>query len=335
MLEAFFSRYDDGLIVSWLEELSMGEASDTIRQPVLAPDETAAEFVAAIEAATGAIHSGTWRAPMGGPEIADALDMLLLSPRPDRGLEVLVRTGTMEALLPEIQAIVGFGEGIRHKDVWTHTKKVVANTPARTTVRWAALFHDIGKVPTRKFTADGQVTFIGHPEVGARMFNRIARRLELPKSKSEPVRFLIAAHLRASAYEKNWTDSAVRRFAKDMDGALDDLLDLSKADSTSKYAEKVRRGTEQINLLAERIEQVKALDAKPKALPKGLGTAIIDRFNIAPGPGLGRVMSHLVNEVEEGRLELQREFDYYLSFLSQTPHLLRDVPRSKPSADSP
>jgi poly(A) polymerase len=241
----------------------------------------------------------------------------------------------MESVLPEIQAMVGFGEGIRHKDVWTHTKKVVLNTEPKRTVRWAALFHDIGKVPTRRFASDGQVTFIGHPEVGARMFEKIAARFQLPKSTSEPIRFLIASHLRASSYDKKWTNSAVRRFAKDMDSALENLLDLSKADITSKYVEKVRRGTEQINLLAKRIERVKALDAKPKPLPKGMGTAIMDHFKIAPGPGLGKLIRYLADEVETGNLELQREFDYYLSFLQKNSHLFQDIPNMKTPSNKP
>ncbi len=313
----------------------MSESLKTHQHRFLAPDGAAEEFTAAIEAATSHKHEIIWSDPMDGPEIAEALDKLLLSPRPDRGLDVLVRSGLITSVLPEIQAIVGFGEGIRHKDVWSHTKKVVTNTQATTTVRWAALFHDIGKVPTRKFTPDGQVTFIGHPEVGARMFGKIAARFHLQKSMSEPIRFLIASHLRASAYDKKWTDSAVRRFAKDMDGALENLLDLSKADITSKYVEKVRRGTEQINLLAKRIESIKELDAKPKPLPKGLGTAIIDHFDIAPGPGLGRLIRYLTGEVETGNLELQREFNYYLAFLQKNSHLLPDIPNATSSVIKP
>jgi poly(A) polymerase len=313
----------------------MSESLKTHHHHFLAPDDAAEEFTAAIEAATGQAHDIMWSDPMAGSEIADALDKLLLSPRPDRGLDVLVRSEVMESVLPEIQALVGFGEGIRHKDVWTHTKKVVTNTELKRTVRWAALFHDIGKVPTRKFTPDGQVTFIGHPEVGARMFDRIADRLQLPESTSKPIRFLIACHLRASSYDKKWTDSAVRRFARDMDTALENLLDLSKADITSKYVEKVRRGTEQINLLAKRIEQVKEADAKPKLFPTGLGTAIMDQFEIAPGPGLGKLIRYLANEVETGHLEIQREFNYYLSFLEENTHLLQDIPTTNTPQKKP
>jgi poly(A) polymerase len=157
------------------------------------------------------------------------------------------------------------------------------------------------------------VTFIGHPEIGARMFEKIARRLPFPFPMTDRLRFLIAAHLRAAAYDDQWTDSAVRRFARDADDALDDLLDLARADITSKYEDKVRRGLRQINLLADRIEKLKTEDERPPALPAGLGHAIMQQLNIAPGPGLGRLMSHLKAKV--GEIPACSEFAVYLNYI--------------------
>ena len=285
----------------------------------------AEEFAAALEAASGGKCDAKWRDPMRGPVLKQALDQLLLAGRPDRGLEVIARSGMMKKLLPEVAAIVGFGEGIRHKDVWSHTKQVIANTPARLDLRWAALLHDIGKVHTRRFEPDGKVTFIGHPEVGARVFaDRVSRRIPFDKRSKERIRFLIASHLRASSYIESWTDSAVRRFTREVGAAMDDLIDLSKADITSKYPEKVRQGMRQIDMLVERVERLKEIDAKPAPLPKGLGTALIERFGIEPGPGLGRIMRRLMQEVEDGGLEPQKEFEYYLEFVERNRLLLDD-----------
>jgi poly(A) polymerase len=189
-------------------------------------------------------------------------------------------------------------------------------------VRWAALLHDIGKVPTRRFESNGQVTFIGHPAVGARMFNNIARRLSFPKSEKERVKFLIAEHLRASGFDETWTDSAVRRFARDMGDAIGDLFDLSRADITSKYAEKVRRGTELIDRLEARVAEVKSLDAKPAPLPKGLGTALIARFHIVPGPKLGDLMTRLASDVEMGLIGVQESYEHYIEYIEQHPELI-------------
>jgi poly(A) polymerase len=300
----------------------MRQARDQHSPSTPAPPGAAEEFAAALEAATGGPTPAAFEDPMDGARVKEAFDLVLMAERPDRGLEVLVRSRVMEAVLPEVAAMVGFGEGVRHKDVWTHTRKVVRQAPARLDVRWAALLHDIGKVPTRRFEPDGQVHFIGHAEAGARMFDRIARRMPFEDASRERVRFLVAAHLRASAYEDDWTDSAVRRFTRETGEALADLLDLSRADITSRHAEKVRRGMLQIDLLARRVEDVAAADAKLAPLPTGLGTALMQGLGLAAGPGLGRLMRALANEVEAERLEARREHAYYVEAAGASAKLL-------------
>src|SRR5439155_1149214 len=138
--------------------------------------------------------------------------------------------------MPGLEGTVDFSQeaGRRHKDVWEHTKQVVRQSVPRLEVRWAALLHDIGKVPTRTFTADGGVHFHRHSEVGARMFEDIARRFAFERPLKQKIRFLILHHLRANQYDGSWTDSAVRRFDREMESHLLDLLDLSRADITSK-----------------------------------------------------------------------------------------------------
>lgn len=282
----------------------------------------AEEFIAALEASTGKTPDVRWPKQMGRTDLHQAFDLLLNTQRPHRGLDVLVRSGVMKAVLPEVAALVNFGEGIKHKDVWLHTQQVIRQSPRRSVVRWAAFLHDIGKVPTRRFDPGGKVTFIGHPEVGARMFDKISRRIAFSKSDRTRIRFLIASHLRASSYKETWTDSAVRRFAKDVGDSFHDLLDLSRADITSKYEEKVKRGLRQIDLLAAHVEAVLTEDAKPKPLPKGLGTEIVAGLGIQPGPALGDLMKFLRDEVNAGRLKAQAEFPYYIDYLKQKTNVV-------------
>lgn len=301
----------------------------SVQKDFQAPSGAGAELAAALEAATGDEQPVRWADPMNGAAVKEAFDALLMAERPDRGLDVLIRTGVMEHVMPEVFALVGFGEGVRHKDVWLHTKKVILRSPARIEVRWAALLHDIGKVPTRKFEPNGQVTFIGHPGVGARMFNSISRRLRFPKEQRRRVRFLIAEHLRASAYDETWTDSAIRRFSRDMGDALDDLFDLSRADITSKYVEKVRRGTRLIDTLAEKVKLLQKEDAKPAPLPKGLGLALIERFHLTPGPTLGNLMKRLAADVEEGILGVQQSYEHYIAYVEEHPGLIAENPQDR------
>ena len=165
------------------------------------------------------------------------LDRVVMGDDPEGGLDELLETGALSALFPEVHAMVGFGDGEwRHKDVWKHTKQVVRQAVPRIEVRWAALFHDIGKIKTRSFTADGKVHFLGHAEVGTRMFDKLDRRLGLfgyEPALKDTVRFLVLHHLRANQYQPDWTDSAVRRFARELGEHLQDLICLAQADITT------------------------------------------------------------------------------------------------------
>jgi poly(A) polymerase len=261
------------------------------------------------------------------PRIRRSLERVLMGRNPEAGLDALLALGALDLLLPEVKNLVGFGDGEwRHKDVWKHTKQVVRQAVPRTEVRWAALLHDIGKVKTRRIEANGEVHFFGHAEVGASMFDRMQRRIPLFRGEeklSSQVRFLILHHLRASQYDGTWTDSAVRRFAKEMGGGLCDLLDLSRADITTKRPERKKRGLDAISELALRVRNVQETDARIPPLPKGVGTAISDRFGIPPSPRLGDLMKVLKNAIETGTLDAQRESAYYLDYLVDEGHIPR------------
>lgn len=223
--------------------------------------------------------------------------------------ELLVR------ILPELQATVAFSQegGRRHKDVWDHTKTVVRQAVPRSTVRWAAVLHDIGKVTTRRFLPNGKVTFHGHAEEGVRMFRRsVTKRIAFPEPEREQIELLIRHHLRAGQYDGSWTDSAVRRFHKEMEPFLVDLLDLSRADVTSKRPGKRQRCLRMIAELAKRMDSLASEDAKPKPLPAGLGNELMKGLELPPGKHIGVLRQRLEQLYEAGELEGGREPAYYL-----------------------
>jgi poly(A) polymerase len=248
-------------------------------------------------------------------------DRVLMSTDAEAGLDALREAGALSAILPEVEAMVGFGDGEwRHKDVWKHTKQVVRQAVPRLEVRWAALLHDIGKVKTRSISPSGEVHFFGHAEVGARMFDKIDRRVQLftrQDALKSTVRFLILHHLRASQYEASWTDSAVRRFAKEMGGCLDDVLHLSRADITTKRPEKKKKGLRQISDLAERVRSLVEADAVIPPLPSGIGDAIMATFNMPPSRRIGELKKALETCVEEGEIAPHQPAEAYLDFLRQ------------------
>jgi poly(A) polymerase len=247
------------------------------------------------------------------------LDRVMMGPDPETGLDLLLEGGALEAIFPEVSAMVGMGDGEwRHKDVWKHTKQVVRQAVPRLEVRWGALFHDIGKVKTRTIDDDGKVHFFGHAEVGTRMFDRLDRRMPLftgDPALKDTVRFLILHHLRPNQFDDGWTDSAVRRFARELGLHLEDLLCLARADITTKRPEKKRRGLDNIDELQRRIAELAAEDAKRPPLPSGIGDAIMKAFAIPPSRLVGDVKRKLEDAVAKGEIPGHQDAEFYLELL--------------------
>ena len=247
------------------------------------------------------------------------LDRVVMGADPELGLDTLLFNGSLAAIFPEVHAMVGFGDGEwRHKDVWKHTKQVVRQATPRLEVRWAALFHDIGKVKTRSISPDGKVHFLGHAEVGTRMFEKLDRRVALfshEPALKETVRFLVLHHLRANQYSPDWTDSAVRRFARELGEHLDDLLCLARADITTKRPEKKRKGLQQIEELQQRITMLAEEDARVPPLPSGIGDVIMRAFGLPPSRKIGEIKKVLEADIESGALEPRLEADAYVEYV--------------------
>jgi poly(A) polymerase len=283
--------------------------------------------VAAQVAATGQVVASeiTVAAHLAAPDLAglppdrlrQALERLLLAPSAGQGLQWLHDAGALAVLLPELDATVDFSQeaGRRHKDVWEHTKQVVAQASPRPLVRWAALLHDVGKVSTRVLLPDGRVTFHRHAEVGARMFGAIARRLGFDKAERQRISGLILHHLRANAYEPGWTDAAVRRFDHDMGDLLEDLIDLSRADVTSARPGRRQEASRNIDALLQRILAVRALDARVPPLPPGVGDAIMQAFELPPSRRVGELRKLCEDAIARGELAERQPPAYYVDFL--------------------
>ena len=207
---------------------------------------------------------------LDGGIVQKGMDMVMLGHRPDLGLRSLERSGWIEALMPEIQAMVGFGgyeEG--HKDLWEHTLRVVRNAPPRLEVRWAALFHDVGK-PGSFRKKGGKVSFHGHEARSVRAFRHVANRTAL--FPDHDFRARVAAMIETlgniESYRSDWTDSAVRRVRKRIedDRVWADLLDLARADVTSAHESKRNRCRARTDELETRAAELLRADAEAERL---------------------------------------------------------------------
>ena len=235
--------------------------------------------------------------------VAQEMAKILTSRLPGLGIRLLSDLGLMQQIIPEVLAMRGMHQdaSYHHKDVFEHTVQVVDQTPARLVARWAALLHDIAKPRTRTVD-DGVVHFYGHDYLGDQMSRKILQGLRLDRDTVEQVGKLVAMHQRANSYEDDWTDGAVRRFIREAGDVLEDLLDLSAADVTSKRQERRRAADERVTALRERIERIRAEEEVEKLDSPLDGNELMALFGRGPGPWIKPVKERLLAAVLDGEL---------------------------------
>ncbi|HET8628167.1 MAG TPA: HD domain-containing protein [Thermomicrobiales bacterium] len=225
---------------------------------------------------------------------------LLLAPHAAGGLRLAESLGLLAATLPEVAPLADFSaEG--SKDLWLHTLKVVARTPARPAARWAALLHDVAK-PRTYSVAGGEVHFFGHEALGARIARQTLKRLKFDRGLAEAVGRLIELHGRPAQYDDTWTDGAVRRLMLEVGPHLDDLLDLARADVTSARADVQRRAGARIAALAARCARLREEEELARLQSPLDGVALMALFNRPPGPWIRPVKDYLRDLVIDGDL---------------------------------
>jgi poly(A) polymerase len=235
--------------------------------------------------------------------VAQEMAKILTSRLAGLGIRLLSDLGLMQHVIPEVLAMRGMHQdaSYHHKDVFEHTVQVVDQTPPRLVARWAALLHDIAKPRTRTID-DGIVHFYGHDHLGERMSQKILQGLRLDRDTIERVGKLVAMHQRANAYEDDWTDGAVRRFIREAGDVLEDLLDLSAADVTSRRQERIRAAGARVSALRERIEQIRAEEEVEKLASPLDGIELMALFGRPPGPWIKPVKDRLLSAVLDGEL---------------------------------
>ncbi len=237
--------------------------------------------------------------------VRDELTKLLLTEAPRPGLDLLVRTGIAERVIPEVAALVReVDEHGRHKDIYEHTLTVLeqaidlerARGHAPDLVnRLAALFHDVGKPRTKRFEAGGKVSFHHHDVVGAKLTRTRLAALKFGAEDVKAVAALVELHLRFHGYaDADWTDSAVRRYVRDAGDQLERLHILTRADCTTRNARKAHRlrtAYEQLEWRIDALAEAEELDAMRPDLD---GTQIMEVLGVGPGPVVGAAYRFLL-----------------------------------------
>lgn len=223
------------------------------------------------------------------------LSQILMTEKPSIGIKLLLYSGAMHIIMPELMPMAGFQQFTPHhdKDVFSHTLQVLDSTRAHLPLRLAALFHDSGKPKTFSMDDDGKGHFYGHEDESARIAEQIMTRLRVDHMTRKQALLLVSRHMTSLEMKKPIKiKRLIRDFGKDQ---IDLFFEFKQADQAGK----AKAGVMNPNYatLYHKVRQIIA-DGEPLELAD-LAISGGDLLNLGfqPGPLIGQTLETLLCEV--------------------------------------
>ncbi len=239
--------------------------------------------------------------------IADELNKIIASDYPSKGLLLLKQVELLQYILPELDALAGVEvqNNKAHKDNFHHSLQVLDNLASVSDnlwLRWAALLHDIGKAPTKRYVDGIGWTFYGHDVRGERMLKKVFKRLKLPlDERLKYVSKIVRLHMRPIALvEDSVTDSAIRRLLFDAGDDVDDLMDMCEADITSKNQARKEKYLNNFRVVRQKLKEIEEKDQIRNFQPPIDGDEIMKTFNLSPCREVGFIKDAIKDAILDG-----------------------------------